>query len=184
MNCHRQGRRIEPEQANWSATSPARRIGFRAARWLGARTMGGRGLSSARLGLCRCTDGARPRKARPRRDRLSGWARASRHAQLRRRAGRGDAGERSAPDRQQRGRALFRQQAHHGISARSRSTRWSRRCAAWGAISATSTPGSPAGIIRRWPARWPARCWRKCRKAENCCAPRTPPDSTAAGSTR
>ena len=54
---------------------------------------------------------------------------------------------RPAPDRQQRGRALFRQQAHDRISEGARSTRWSRRCARWGAISAISTPGSPAGII-------------------------------------
>src|SRR6266852_4982948 len=74
------GRRIEPEITNWPATSQARpsRISRRA--MARRANHGGRGLSSTRLGLCRRPDGTRPRKARPRRDRLSGWARASRHA--------------------------------------------------------------------------------------------------------
>ncbi len=59
-------------------------IGFRFARWLAAKTMGGCGLSPARLGIRRCADRACARQACARRDGLSRRPRRTRHAQFRR----------------------------------------------------------------------------------------------------
>ena len=159
-------------------------IGFRVARWLAAKTMGAAGFhqlgsefADARIAH------VREKLARGETVYLAGLGAPGTHNSGRG-AGRGDAGERAAADRQQRGRALFRQQAHDRISANCRSTRWWRRCARWAATSAISMPGSPAGIIRRWPARWRARCSRNCRRVSSSCAPPKPPASTAAASTR
>ena len=73
-------------------------------------------ISSARISPMQRIARVREKLARGETVYLAGLG-AARHAQFRRGAGRGDAGERPAPDRQQRGRALFRQQAHHRISA-------------------------------------------------------------------
>src|SRR5450631_168277 len=95
---HPQGRPIEPETANWSATSEARQNGISRRAMARRASVWGRRLSSARLGFCRCADCACPRKARPWRDGLSGRNRASRHPQFRRCTGRGEPGQRPAPD--------------------------------------------------------------------------------------
>ena len=91
--------------------------GFRAVRWLSARLFAAAGFHQLGSAFADAADRACPRKAWPRRDGVSRGARPARYPQFGRGAGRGNAGRRTAPDRQQRGRTLFRQQAHHRISA-------------------------------------------------------------------
>ena len=139
------GRPLTTEQANWAETSAARAPPDSAPRDGSRAAVRSRGLSSARLGLCQSAARACPRQAgsAARRSISPGWA--SRHAQFGRCAGRGDAGGRTAPDRQQRGRALFRQQAHDRISARL------DRC---GRGDAARASGRDIGDIDAWLTSW------------------------------
>src|SRR3954447_25053574 len=67
-----QGRfRFEPEPTNWCQASEARGVRIPRGAMAGGENVPGRGLSSARFGICRCADRAYPRQAGARRNGLS-----------------------------------------------------------------------------------------------------------------
>jgi hypothetical protein len=178
---HPQGRPIEPETANWSATSEARQNGISRRAMARRASVWGRRLSSARLGFCRCADCACPRKARPWRDGLSGRNRASRHPQFRRCTGRGEPGQRPAPDINNE---------EERFSGNKHTTEYP--VASIDAMVATLRGiGRDIGDIDAWLTSWDypdlagtlvRSVLKSCRKARGCCAPPKPPDLTAAGS--
>ena len=146
------------------------KAGYRLTRWLAEAGM-------ARSGFHRSAANSHAGRSIRIRERLQrgetvylAGLRRVRHAQHRRRADRGHAGERSAPRSSTTRKSAFPATSTRPNIRGNRSTRWSRRCARWGATSAISTPGRhDLGLSGRCSRRWRARCSRKRRTASGCC---------------